>query len=469
MSQAKFSDERTALRLPYAGSSTEKSYAHESIRGFYVFVGRPDENGQSKRWYGVRFDEAQPDGTKKDRKKKLGEVGFVPYGKAVQLATDSIERAREARVTGKPILPTLKEAFDQYLTFKTQFVAKEKQIRPDTVDDYTRRFNELIPLAWHSRPIDEITDKDWTQLRQDCTTVRSFDVRLRKPVGESRFDGLITGVISGVYRRQIESGHKHLENPAQLLRQQGVLSTPKERHDYIPKSALKDVWTFMNNELRAPQRDIILIGLLTGWRNQLICRIPLDRINEEKRAVLWKATDPGGPYAESDGDSFEYPVSDWLWEQVFEPRLRMKTPRQRYLIESNRVPGQPYNDIRDSLAQLSDAAGVHVSAHVLRKTFGTLSPSAAVHPRIISQLMMHKGKATEGGGSDMTVSYQKRDFDGMKEGANQFAAWFQKQLGIEKAADVEGIAPDKLAALQKLADMPEELLSKMLKLADALK
>ena len=470
-----FNSEAEAGRLPFKGDSPEKAYAHGSTRGFYVYVSTPDADGNVQRWYGIRYGTVGPSGKRKDTKKKLGTVGLLAYGKALQQATAALERAREARDTGKPVLPTLKEAFDEYLEFKTTLVANEKKLKPPTVKDYTDRFHDLVPLDWHNRPLDELTADVWGHLRRDCTTTRSFDVRLRKPVSEGRFDVMMKGPISGLYRRQRETLHPTLANPVPLMRQQGMLSSTKQRHDFIPTEALPAVWNFLETEMRPPQRDITLIGLLTGWRLQLITAIPLDRIKEKKRAVEWRDTDEGGPYAEKDGPAFDYPVSDFLWDKVFAPRLAALRPGQKYLIESGRKPGSPFRDVRDSVRQLDPIVGCHVSAQVLRKTCITLAPASGAPQRSISHNVMHKtssGSAATGGSDTTSSVYQKRDFQSMKTAANRYADWFSQQVGVNAApaaAGIEGLSLDKVAALQKLADMPADVLAKILRMADALK
>jgi len=463
-----FNSEVEAGRLPYAGNSPEKQYRHASVRGFYVSVSKPDAQGMVRRWYVVRYGEKNAKGETVDTKKKLGECGLLGYGKALQMATAAMERGREARATGKAVLPTLKEAFEDYIEFKSEHVAKDKRLKPRTIEDYRSRF-ELVPVEWHSRPIDELTAEEWGRLRTECVTVRSFEARGRKPVSESRFDVLLKGPISGLYRRQRDTLHPTLENPVPKLRQRGQLSSRVEKHDFISTEKLPAVWNFLETEMRAPQRDIARIGLFTGWRKQLMCAIPLDRIKPAKRAVEWRDTDEGGPYAEKDGSKFDYPISDILWDLVFAPRLATVKPGQKYLIESGRNPGEPFSDIRDSLCQMDDIAEVHISCHVLRKTFATLAPASGVPQRTISHLMMHKTSAAAGA-SSMTAGYQKRDFASMKQGANQFAEWLAAQVGAKpKAVEVEGISGDKMAQLQKLAEMPDEVLAKLLKLSEALK
>lgn len=472
-----FNSEVEAGRLPFTGKAPEKWYAHPTLKGFYVVVSKPNAEGHVQRWYAVRYGEASKNAKGEmetlDRKPKLGPVGLLTYGKALEQATAQLERAREARVSGKPVLPTLKAAFDDFMHFKTKTVADEHKLKPRTTKDYNDRFNILVPADWHSLPIDELTPEEWTKLRTNCITAASWDERGRKPVGESRFDGFMKGAVSGLYRRQ-RTFHPLLVNPVPVMRNQKTLSSIKQKHDFIPTEKLPAVWAFLENEVRPPQRDIVLIGLLTGWRLQLMTKIPLNRVNAKRRAVEWRDTDEGGPYAEKDGPSFEYPVSDLLWEQVFAPRLAAAKPGQKYLIESGRRPGEPFKDVRDSVNQLDPIVGCHVTASVLRKTFMSLAPASGASQRSISHNAMHKtsaGSAATGGSDTTSGTYQKRDFVSMKEGANKYSAWFAQQVGLNAAPTpaVPGLTEDKLAQLQQLAALPPELIAKMLKMADAFK
>ena len=463
-----FSSGDEAGRLQYTGASPEKRYPHARTKGFCVFVSKPTDGKPSQRWYGVRYRDVR-DGVTKDIYKKLGPVAQMKCSDAEDEARATLKRARTARATGSTSMPTLKEAFEAYIRFKKTKVAKLKQIKQTTEDDYRARFEALVPVEWHNRTLDELTAKAWTDLRENCTTNLSYDVRGRKPVGEQRFDGMLRGVISGLYRLQLEDDHPTLINPVPLMRRRSVLSEQRQKHDFIAAEKLPDVWQYLQTEMRAPQRDITTIGLLTGWRRQLICRIPLDRINVSLRAVEWRETDPGGPYHEDDSPTFNYPLSDWLWERVFAPRLAMVQRGQKYLIESGRRPGEPYSDIRDSLEKLDPIAGIHVHPHVLRRCFAVHAVPAGVPQRTIEQLMMHKAKT-------MTGKYQARDFEAMKAGANQFAIWFTARVGLSgpvalPAAQpvIEGLTPEKVATLQQLASMPPATLEMLMKFAAAMK
>lgn len=491
-----FSDERTAGTAPYAGAAPDKWHAHTSaaIKGFYVVVGRPDDKGAVERWYGVRYGVMKPDGKPGEAKAKLGAVGAMKYSAALALATGRVEAARVARREGKPLVLTLKAAFEDYIAFKTKRVALEKRIRPRTEEDYRDRFNELIPLSWHTEPLDRLTPKHWEDLRTDCLNTRTMTQsnklratpggRDRRPVSESRFDVMMKGWVSGVYRRQAENC-PGLVNPTKSLRKQDVLSGTKLKDAYIPSDKLAVVWAHLEQEVRPAQADCVRIGLLTGWRLQLMTKIPLDRIKPEKRAVEWRDTDEGGPYTEGQVTAFDYPVSDWLWETVFAPRLASAKPGQRYLIETTRplalakgepkppkgekvpVGHRPFKDVRDSLAKLDDIVGVHITAHVLRKTMMSLAPRAKIHQAIISQLAMHKTGVV--GSNTTTTDYQKRDFEAMKEGANEWAEWLRDKVGARSTAAVPGVSASKVEALQKLASIPDEALAKLLRMVEAMK
>jgi len=70
-----------------------------------VFIRKPDENGDVRRWYGVRYGIKVAAGEKtRDRKRKLGLVGVLRYSTALDYATSEIERALDSRDAGHPVL-----------------------------------------------------------------------------------------------------------------------------------------------------------------------------------------------------------------------------------------------------------------------------------------------------------------------------------------------------------------------------
>ncbi len=465
-----FTNEASVRNAPYIGKAPEKFWANSVVRGFGVVVSKPDEEGNVERWYAARYGKLQSNGTVKDTKTKLGLVTALTFSKAAELATGAIERARDERSSGKPSFPTLLEAFDAYMQFKLTVVESKKRIKPTTEKDYRERWADFVPTEWHGKPLNEVGTDEWTELRMECTTALSYEKRLKKPVSESRFDVLLRGVVSGLYNHA-RLRHAMLVNPIPIMKKMGVLTkrTPM-RHAYIASENLRPSIELADQEMRAPQRDILYIGILTGWRDSLIRAIPLDRIKQKKRAVEWRDTDEGGPYAEEDGNTFDYPVSEILWERVFAPRLASVKPGQKYLIESGRKNGAPFKDLRDSLKLLDKPAGVHVTAHVLRKTMLTLAPSAGIDTRVAGQLAMHK---SSGGGLTQTGEYQKRDFVQMKSATNKWATWLAETVGwttkAKAAPALEGFTPDMLAKLQALASMDPAQLEKVMRVVEAVK
>lgn len=289
--------------------------------------------------------------------------------------------------------------------------------------------------------------------------------------------GLLKGPISGIYK--FWSGQiPGLVTPLKELRHQGVVSNVRRsRREYIQFADMPKAWNVIKTQLTQDARDCVLIALMTGWRDSLVLRIRLDRIDQEKRTVRWLPTDPGGPYKEA----FDYPVSDWLWQHVFVPRLELVTPKQVYLIPTRsrkKSSKGHYTDFRVQASKLRDVLGYRCGPQDYRRTFQTVATAAGVHPYQCSHLMMHEtlkaddasGGSLVSGLSQMQLDYTKKDLTLMRESANKVTAKYLELAGVaatsapapvEKPAEAPAPALDLTNLSAEDRDMLFTLLKKM--------
>lgn len=448
-----FSDEASALSLPAPDNSPAKTYPHDSIPNFCVTVLKPRKDGKTTRQYIARWSETV-DGKKTDKRVPLGIVGDMRFTAAVAALDTLMKEVREARTEGRSVIPTLADAFRGYMQHKTKGVAEDKRLRARTVEDYTDRYNQLVPDWLAKQRLDALTWDRWQQFRSWVTSEQRTEQTGRAPLGEARIDGFLRGAISGMYNHWGALLPGKFDNPIRHLRERGVLSTTRKKQDHIKPSDLAKAARVIMTQMTPAARDITLIALCSSWRNALVLAIPLDRIDEQRRTVAWSSKDPGGPYDEDpevDGQRvpFPYPVPDWLWDTVFAPRLLMKRPGQRYLIESNRSRGKPFADIREQLQKLDKALGYHVTGHSLRRTFATVAAGTEAAPAAVTHLMMHKTARTGlGVASNMTMQYTQRDTEAMRKAANVVVARMVEamQLGSAVPAPAPAPAPAKAEA-----------------------
>lgn len=261
-------------------------------------------------------------------------------GKQEAVAKVTLQQVVEAYLRDRPLKESSKSEIKRHLT--TTFEAwQQKPIASISREMVTKRFNEIKTKGLRGDgPAPAQANQAFSVLR----ALINYAIReYRKPDGSP----VIT------------------DNPVDVLYKKWAPLKPRSTR--IPESRVGAVWQALNewreaayNRSTLASIDLVIFLLLTGARIGEGSALTWDRVNLEEG--WWHLPDPKN--------------SNPVWLPLSSQALHLLETRQR-------VKGSPFvftswskaghiKDPRDTMKRLSEVAGLHLSAHDLRRTFTTI-------------------------------------------------------------------------------------------------
>lgn len=407
---AKFKTKSDIIRL-VAPEYTGEHWS-SSTEGFGMRVGTLKKGGGFERIFLARWRDE--DG--KDQKFKIGFVDEMNFSDAENAAREKVREEKRAAADAKAGIkraPTLKEAYDSYLE------AKRAGWRPDTLTDYDKRFAHLEPF--YDRCVLDITPVDWFD-RYMLVSAKSGPAMAlaANSLGRAIYGYLIAeGLVT------VNPCHE-LKNTA---KKKGlIISEPEPSERHVPLELVPDYWHILNTRVAPAQRDYMLWMLFTGFRQSMVGTLAWDRLNIQERTYLVYAADRGN----KSKTAFNYPISDELWERVVAPRLALRKPGEKWIIESPKHPGTPMHNVRGSHKLIGGLLGIVLSDHDIRRTFGSVAYAATKDLLTVQRLMTHsqKAKNRRTAVTELYVRTAERTFrEAVNMAAAQFMLYTKKDSG----------------------------------------
>ena len=380
--------EALKVRCPEGKTDKVEWYSEEPGFGIRVLPG-----DGTKRFWLARY---RKDG--KDVKHRLLEHPVTPVKNDFLNARKAARALRDAHVRGGVQAPTIEQALKAYIT------AHEK-LSPVTIAGY-EKLGGLLADIKHMR-LEQAGDTVWNAKWTSIETKH----------GVSTTHGLFRLVHALYAWAHDEYGTEN--NPiSKLKRKHGLYKrrTPKQRA--VPAAKMKAFWEAVHMHLHPASRDYVLWALLTCWRSSLVGHLRWDRFNMQAKTYHIDKTDIGNK-AKQD---FEWPVCDWLWENVVMPRYRVRHADALWVLESPKWPGTAIHAPRGAFKVIEARSGVKVSPHDLRRTFSTIADTIGVSQTQLARLLAHSIEAT---GKDrsmaVTLGYVVADEEALRETANRVA------------------------------------------------
>jgi len=442
---ADFAALEDALQVPVPTDRPAIEAWSKVTRGFGLRV-----MASGKRTWIVRYT-----GTKKNQKANLTppvDNNEDNFKKARREAEDVRDRAaRERAGIGAQ---SLQEAYDFYVQMKG------KMLRAGARTTYDKAFAR-IPEEMRKKLMDRISDRDWSRWYLSVTT---------KERTSSAKQSL--KLVNVLYKRAVVKGHIMLNPIASIAQDVALWEKSKPRQDHIRAVDLPKVWAA--TELLPPaSRDYLRVILFTSVRRSLAGSLAWDRVNVHDRTYRFEGADVGN---KNDKDVF-YPISNILWRLVFEPRLALKKPGDKWILPSTKQGNKPLRDpptayrFIESKTQLvvgkADVTpgkkGNRLGPHVIRKTVATMARAClGWDPVLLGRILMHSPELTRQ--EEQTNDYiigQATDFrDGVNRLAEFILGWAEGRIkasakGASSAAPPV-VVPRIGRALEAPASLPEE-------------
>lgn len=380
-SKSTFTTEREALAIappkekPFVEHYANPPYAYFGLR---IMRPRAKDGKVTKTWICRIFEGGS------EQKKTLGRVHKVTFASAQAEAARLYADSQESHTTGA-IVPTFRQAFLSY-------VARRKaRWAPDTLEGYKKSFAHLEALGWGGERVDRITQHMAQEALSDIQEIVRKSNKARKQPVEGR-TGLATATyalrLAKILFNDLKESGVIKANPCKQLIDDGVFEREEPADGMITVQQLPAFWHWIHTYPPATARDYLLIEFFTGFRRSVMGSLSWDNLR--------KAVDGRYHYilpAKQKGNKAKkmipVPLCDYLVEHVIKPRMDSPTKHPKWILESNKWPGNPVRDLRHTFEKLKDKTGIDISDHDFRRTIASLT-YLVNDPLMAQRILTHK-------------------------------------------------------------------------------
>lgn len=345
-----------------------------------------------------------------DKARKLAMGLISDFSKGVDPV---VEKKRE-----ETLAVTLQDVCDVYL--KERRTAKGGELTPRTKADI-RRHLKMSFSDWADQPVANIT--------RDLCSARFTELSAKGPTQANQAFRILRALLNYAREAYRPGGVPILlENPVSVVSGKKMWNPNNARNGRIPLDRVGAVWNMLQDRRSADAirpsgltgADIVVFLMLTGCRWSEAAELTWDRVNLKNGT--WHIPDPKNHLPVT------FPMSAPLRAML---EARPRTKGNHYVFPCRVKAGAGFVDnARPTLKTVSDVAGLHLSAHDLRRTFVAIGIKNGIEMWKLKLLTNHVIQ------DDVTITNytETSDLRYLSGEAEQIAAWIVNQ-GVIAASD----------------------------------
>jgi len=305
---------------------------------------------------------------------------------------------------------TLRDFTDRYML--------DRDLKENSIRDIEKHMKTSF-ADWVNKPVTEITrnmvDRRFDKLSQKSHAQANLAFRL------------LRGILNyASAERTVNDEPLLAENPVKVLSEKKKWHRIEPRSGRVPLDKIGLAWALIEKERHAPQQtavsrtlaDMAGFLLLTGARWTEAAALTWDRVDLSES--WWHLPDPKN----------RHPVTFPLPSQIVE--ILMDRPRTSQFVFPGFDGTKYVNDGRAIMKKISEAAGVKLSAHDLRRTFRAVAGECGIEFFKCKLLLNHRLAG------DVTIhSYtETSDLRYLSKEIQRVADWIASQGRAEKTGNV---------------------------------
>jgi integrase len=306
---------------------------------------------------------------------------------------------------------TLQEVVEKY-------VKDRRNLKQSSIRDIHKHLNKAF-ADWKSKPIVFITrervlkkfqvlsDRGPTQANQAFRVLRAF-----------------LNYAMAAY--QIEDRPIIPQNPVNVLSDTKIWNHTQPRSGKIPIDKIGAVYNLLQDLRTTPERttisqtlaDVVTFLLLTGCRWNEAASLTWENVNIENGS--WFIADP------KNRNPIIFPLSDIALEMLKD------RPKKNMYVFSSHAEGKHITTARRVFEKISDIAGLHISAHDLRRTFRAIAGECGIDFWKTKLLMGHKLSG------DITITHytETQDLSYLKKDIDKINQWIVGRAHIAEGKNI---------------------------------
>jgi integrase len=342
------------------------------------------------------------------RRASLGKHGVITLEDARKKAQIELSKMLEGKDPAKEKRRT--KAYGKTLRDITELYLKDRRDLKESSRADIRKHLDKSFASWADRPAVEIT--------RDTVARRFTELSERSPAQANQAFRILRAILNYA-RAKYRPDDKPMivENPVSILSDMKVWNRVRPRSGRIPTDKIGKAWNVLQALREAPEQttisrslaDAVCFLVLTGARWNEAAQLTWDRVNLEEG--WWYLPDP------KNRNPVKFPLSQLARENL-EAR-----PRVNQYVFPARSKGGCISDARGVMEKVSQAAGIHLTAHDLRRTFRAIAGECQIELWKAKLLMNHRLN------QDVTIGHytETNDLRYLAPEIDKIAAWIEHQ------------------------------------------
>jgi integrase len=354
----------------------------------------------------------------KARRITLGPVALLSVEQAWEVAKPKLASMLEGRDPRYTVQQrqmasmTVAEVFEDYLQASSN-------LKPATVRMYRGSVKHLGPLL--KRVMREISPEEVERQFRHITA----DVVARRQAGKIVGGVAITGkaiansamrLFGSLWEFQMERDKGLGPNPVRGRGFKRQWHDLERRTRLVPMDKLPQFYDAACHLPSDIQRDVVLLGLYTGMREEECAGLRWSEVDLVNRMLHLPAGRMKGKKA------FDLPMSDLVLQMLV---TRRAIGREGQFVFFGYGKSGHCESFTYALSQIGAATGIRVSPHDLRRTFTSIAATCTIPPVALKMLISHST------GSDVTAGYVILSQQQLRDAAQVVADRIKELCGIE--------------------------------------
>jgi integrase len=348
----------------------------------------------------------------KDQKATVLPARESNYQEARYQAERMRREAASRRDSGMRPVPTLLAAYYEYI------IAGRKRWAPATVRMYKKvePHFQIFAKVRANKVTSAMMEELIKDIKEDVEArYKSFKNPTVKITGDATALELMR-IVRAIYKDLMSDGTVRF-SPVAKLQREGYFDRRDPKTDAIHRDQFPKFWEWLMRSTHPSARDFILVGMFLAFRRSLIGGLTWDNVDAKTRSYIIPK-DAEGNKAKKE---INFPIGDWLWQNVFDPRMKSPNRHPRWVIPSPKKHGHPLTSIRGSLKGLKAETGISLTTHGLRRTCATLMHAATGSDLLTARLLTHRLDAA-GSSNANTAGYVITTDADLREAMNRMTS-----------------------------------------------
>ena len=356
-------------------------------------------------------------GKRLERRVSLGEHGII----TLQEARRKAQKELSAMLEGKDPVEEKKRDVAYALTLRDiadKYLKARRELKESSKADIEKHLNKSFAV-WAKRPAVEIT--------RDKVAKRFTELTDKSPAQANQAFRILRALLNFARGEYQHDGHSIIiENPVSVLSDTKRWNTVGARSGRIPTDKIGAAWNVLQSLREAPEQttvsrtlaDCVSFLLLSGARWSEMANLTWDHVNLDDPS--WSLPDP------KNRNPVTFPLSRVAYEM-----LKARPQDGKYVFPS-RIAEDHIKDARSVMDKISEAGGVRVSPHDLRRTFRAIAGECQIELYRTKLLMNHKLSG------DITIHHytETNDLRYLSKEINLIADWIVRQGKIAAAGNI---------------------------------